>query len=149
MESTLNISANLRAVDTIKSEILSEVSNLYRSLSEYNDKAGSSEVAECIATIICMDYILARRAGISFRLLTERFPSCWKWQLREITKSRLSFRICRNWKNISVHVNILERQCCLWKNAMVTLTVLLLSFHAWWVFWFLQTVYIKHTAITK
>jgi len=66
MESTLNISANLRAVDTIKSEILSEVSNLYRSLSEYNDKAGSSEVTECIATIICMDYILARRAGISF-----------------------------------------------------------------------------------
>ena len=66
MESTLNISANLRAVDTIKSEILSEVSNLYRSLSEYNDRAGSGEITECIATIISMDYILARRAGISF-----------------------------------------------------------------------------------
>ena len=78
MESTLNISANLRAVDTIKCEILSEVSNLYRSLSEYNEAADSAEVNECIATIISMDYILARRAGISFSEVDKKITELLK-----------------------------------------------------------------------
>ncbi len=67
MEATLNISANLRAVDTIKSEVLAEVANLYKSLSEYNETDSFEEVTERIATIIAMDYILARRVGISFK----------------------------------------------------------------------------------
>ena len=72
MEATLNISANLRAIDTIKSEVLAEMANLYKSLSEYNEDDSFEAVTESIATIIAMDYILARRVGISFRNIDEK-----------------------------------------------------------------------------
>ncbi len=62
----MNISANLKAIDTIKSEILSEVANLYRALSEYDEMSGGDAVTSSIATIIAMDYILARRLGLGF-----------------------------------------------------------------------------------
>ncbi len=75
MESTLNISANLKAVDTIKSEILYEVSRLYHYLSEYNDDDNLGDVTEAVATIIAMDYILARRVGISFSDIDKKILS--------------------------------------------------------------------------
>lgn len=62
----MNISMNLKAIDTIKSEILSEVANLYRALAEYDEMGEYENVSNSIATIIAMDYILARRLGLSF-----------------------------------------------------------------------------------
>ena len=46
----INIAANVRAIDTIKSEILSEVSNLYRTLALYDSDAVYDEVSGEIAT---------------------------------------------------------------------------------------------------
>lgn len=62
----MNISTNLRAIDTIKSEILSEVAKLYRTLADYDEVGGYDSVSNEIATIIAMNYILARRLGLTF-----------------------------------------------------------------------------------
>ena len=62
----MNISTNLRAIDTIKSEILSEVAQLYKALADYDEVGGYDSVSNEIATIIAMNYILARRLGLTF-----------------------------------------------------------------------------------
>ena len=66
MEQTLNLSTNLRAVDNIKSEILSEVARLYQGLADYDSKEIYERVLGSVATIVAMDYILARRIGLEF-----------------------------------------------------------------------------------
>ena len=75
MEKTLNISANLKAVDTIKSVVLYEIANLYRSLSEYSDSCNEKKIGESISTIISTGYILARRVGLTYsdidRIITD------------------------------------------------------------------------------
>lgn len=63
----MNISTNIKAVDTIKSEILSEVAALYRALADYDEVGEYDSVQNSISTIIAMDYILARRLGLSFK----------------------------------------------------------------------------------
>lgn len=72
MEQTLNLSANLRAVDSIKSEILSEVSRLYQVLSDYDNAEIYERALQSIATIVAMDYILARRIGLDFELVDQK-----------------------------------------------------------------------------
>jgi hypothetical protein len=62
----MNISANLRAIDMIKGEILSEIAKLYKTLADYDEIGDYEGVTNEIATVIAMDYILARRLGVSF-----------------------------------------------------------------------------------
>ncbi len=62
----MNISTNLKAVDMIKGEILSEIAKLYRTLADYDEIGEYESVTSEIATVIAMDYILARRLGITF-----------------------------------------------------------------------------------
>ncbi|MCI8404664.1 MAG: hypothetical protein HFE49_07150 [Clostridia bacterium] len=62
----MNISTNLKAIDMIKGEILSEIANLYRTLADYDEIGEYECVTNEIATVIAMDYILARRLGLSF-----------------------------------------------------------------------------------
>ena len=72
MEQTLNLSTNLRAVDSIKSEILSEVARLYNALSDYETAGLESRVVEHISTIIAMNYILSRRMGLDFNSIDSK-----------------------------------------------------------------------------
>lgn len=67
MEQTLKLSTNLKAVDNLKSEILSEVAGLYRELADYDSPEIYERVLNSAATIIAMDYILARRIGLEFQ----------------------------------------------------------------------------------
>ena len=62
----MNISTNLKAIDIIKSEILSEVAKLYKTLADYDEIGEYESVSNEIATIIAMDYILARRLGLTY-----------------------------------------------------------------------------------
>ncbi len=62
----MDISTNLRAIDMLKGEILSEVANLYKSLADYDEIGEYDSITGEIATVIAMDYILARRLGVSF-----------------------------------------------------------------------------------
>ena len=62
----MNISTNLKAIETIKGEILSEMAKLYKTLADYDEVGEYESVTNEIATIIAMDYILARRLGVTF-----------------------------------------------------------------------------------
>ncbi|MDD6762130.1 MAG: MazG-like family protein [Clostridiales bacterium] len=68
----MNISNNLKAIEEIKSDILSEVANLYRTLADYDELADYGPVESSISTIVAMDYILARHLGITFGTLDAR-----------------------------------------------------------------------------
>lgn len=68
----MNISTNIKAIDTIKSEVLSEVAALYRALADYDGEGEYDNVENSISTIIAMDYILARRLGINFKSIDSK-----------------------------------------------------------------------------
>lgn len=68
----MNIANNLKAIEGIKSDILSEVAELYGTLADYDELADYGAVESAAATIIAMDYILARHLGISFASLDAR-----------------------------------------------------------------------------
>ena len=68
----MNIAANLKAIEEIKSEILSEVANLYRTLADYDELADYGGVENSISTIVAMDYILAKHLGIAHSTLDAR-----------------------------------------------------------------------------
>lgn len=68
----MNIAANLKAIEEIKSEILSEVANLYRTLADYDELADYGSVENSISTIVAMDYILAKHLGIAHSTLDAR-----------------------------------------------------------------------------
>ncbi len=72
MEQTLNLSTNIRAIDNLKSEILSEVARLYRELADFEDAEIYERVSNSIATIVAMDYILARRIGLDFESIDKK-----------------------------------------------------------------------------
>ena len=71
-EKSFSVSKNLQAVDMIKAEILSEVSHLYQTMAYYDETESYDSVENSIATIIAMDYILARRLGLSFSAVDEK-----------------------------------------------------------------------------
>ena len=66
MEQITNLTTNIRAIDNIKSEVLCEVARLYRELADFDDENLYENVSGSIATIIALDYILARRMGLQF-----------------------------------------------------------------------------------
>ena len=68
----INIAANVRAIDTVKSELLSELSRLYRTLAEYDEGPLYDEVLDELATINAMCYILSKRLGMSFESVDDR-----------------------------------------------------------------------------
>ena len=68
----MNISTNLKAIDMIKGEILSEIAHLYRTLADYDEIGDYESVTNEIATVIAMDYILARRLGIGYASIDKK-----------------------------------------------------------------------------
>lgn len=68
----MNIANNLKAIEGIKSDILSEVANLYKALADYDELADYTNVENSIATIVAMDYILAKHLGIAHSTLDSR-----------------------------------------------------------------------------
>ncbi len=68
----MNIAANLKAIEQIKSEVLTEVANLYRTLADYDEIADYNAVENSISTIVAMDYILAKHLGITHSTLDSR-----------------------------------------------------------------------------
>ncbi len=71
----INIAANIRAIDTVKGELLSEIAKLYRTLSDYGEDPIYDDVLEELASINAMSYILARRLGMEFRAVDEKMLS--------------------------------------------------------------------------
>lgn len=72
IKQTSNLTTNIRAIENIKSQILSEVSALYVQLADYEDTNLYDNVTGSIATIVAMDYILARRMGLDFKMVDDK-----------------------------------------------------------------------------
>ena len=70
----MNISTNLKAIDMIKGEILSEIAHLYRTLADYDEIGDYESVTNEIATVIAMDYILAIGFAISIPAISGALP---------------------------------------------------------------------------
>lgn len=68
----MNIANNLKAIEGIKSDILTEIADLYKKLADYDELADYGSVESSISTIIAMDYILARRLGITYNTIDTR-----------------------------------------------------------------------------
>ena len=68
----MNIANNLVAIEEIKSDILGEVADLYKKLADYDELSDYGSVESSVATIIAMDYILARHLGISYSSVDAR-----------------------------------------------------------------------------
>ncbi len=68
----MNIATNLKAIERIKSDILSEVAHLYGFLADYDELEDYANIESSIATVIAMDYILAKHLGIGYSTLDAR-----------------------------------------------------------------------------
>ncbi|MBR0359817.1 MAG: hypothetical protein IIX21_01735 [Clostridia bacterium] len=68
----MNIANNLVAIEEIKSDILGEVADLYKKLADYDELSDYGSVESSVATIIAMDYILARHLGIAYSSVDSR-----------------------------------------------------------------------------
>lgn len=68
----MNIAANLKAIESIKGEILGEVANLYRILSDYDELSDYGNVENSVSAIITTSYILAKHLGIAYSTLDTR-----------------------------------------------------------------------------
>ncbi len=68
----MNIVNNLKAIDEIKADILTEVAELHKKLADYDELADYGPVENSISTIIAMDYILARHLGIAHSTIDGR-----------------------------------------------------------------------------
>lgn len=77
-QNNIRISANLKAIDLLKSEILSEVSHLFKSLCSPDSSDSYNVVSEIIASIIAMSYTLARRLGISYTSIDSKITALTK-----------------------------------------------------------------------
>lgn len=64
MENDLHISANLKAIEELKAELLTAVAVLYRKMADFEEDDG--EVFDTGASAIALTYILLRRLGNDF-----------------------------------------------------------------------------------
>jgi len=77
-QNKIRIGANLKAIDWLKSEILSEVSHLFKNLCSPGENDSYNLVSEIIASIIAMSYTLARRLGISYSSIDSKIVALTK-----------------------------------------------------------------------
>jgi hypothetical protein len=68
----INISGNMKAVEWLKAELLSELSLLYQAMADSQESSSYAKVEDTISSIITMSYILARRLGMSYSSIDER-----------------------------------------------------------------------------
>lgn len=88
----MNIADNLKVIEEIKSDILGEVADLYKKLADYDELADYGNVESSVATIIAMDYILARHLGIAYSAVDSRI--CDLLEMAEENSHPLETEFC-------------------------------------------------------
>ncbi len=73
MDNDLHISANLKAIEEIKAELLTAVAVLYRRLADFESE--DDEVLDTGASAVALGYILMRRLGSEFSATDERIAA--------------------------------------------------------------------------
>lgn len=65
MNDEFDVTANIKIIEWIKVELLGAVTSLYRTLLK-GVKASQDHILDCIAGIIILAYLLAKRLGLDF-----------------------------------------------------------------------------------
>lgn len=65
----LDITRNIRLIEWLKSELLMDISNLFKVLANGFKEDVQTSVTETLANIILIAYILGRRLGISYNAI--------------------------------------------------------------------------------
>lgn len=68
-EKDLDVSRNIRTVEWLKSELLTDIAGLYRSLSGNFRETQQDSVTELIPDIIILGYLLGKRLGIGYNAI--------------------------------------------------------------------------------
>jgi hypothetical protein len=67
-EREIDITKNIKIIESLKCELLSDISQLYTSMSEYSTSE-SAERDDILANMIMITYMLSKRLGISYQAL--------------------------------------------------------------------------------
>ncbi len=62
----MNISTNLKAIDTLKSSVLCEIARLYGAMANHDTELDEHVIEEGIASVIAMCYMLSKRLGFDY-----------------------------------------------------------------------------------
>ncbi len=62
----MNISTNLKAIDTLKSSVLCEIARLYGELANHDTELDERVIEDEIASVIAMCYMLSKRLGFDY-----------------------------------------------------------------------------------
>lgn len=65
MNGDFDVTGNLKAIEWMKTELLSAVTSLYRVLQK-GSKASQDMILDCLAGIIILTYLLSRRLGLDY-----------------------------------------------------------------------------------
>ena len=66
MSGSLDISRNLRIIETLKSELLEDIATLYRHLADPVPKDTREVAADALSDMIVICYLLGKRLGIDY-----------------------------------------------------------------------------------
>jgi len=67
----LDITKNVRLVEWLKSEMLTSVADLFKLLTN-GVKVSQEALADCLANIIIVSYLLGKRLGVHFAVIDEK-----------------------------------------------------------------------------
>ncbi len=62
----MNISTNLKAIDTLKSSVLCGIARLYSELANHDTEQDERVIEDEIASVIAMCYMLSKRLGFDY-----------------------------------------------------------------------------------
>ncbi|NLT19827.1 MAG: hypothetical protein GXY16_02380 [Syntrophomonadaceae bacterium] len=75
----IDVAKNLKTIEWLKAELAASVGGLFKALL----KTGNDAVADALAAIIIVAYILGRRVGVSFQLIDATITSKLSEKIKE------------------------------------------------------------------
>ena len=82
-EKEIDITRNIKIIEWLKSELLTDVANLYKALVNGMKDEINESVAETLSNIILICYLLGRRLGISYHAIEMKIENKVKLGLIE------------------------------------------------------------------
>lgn len=79
----IDITKNIRMIEWLKSELLTDIANLYKSLANGIKEEIHETVSDTLSNIILISYLLGRRLGISYNAIENKVENKIKLGLVE------------------------------------------------------------------
>lgn len=74
-DNQLDITRNIKIIDWLKSELLTDVANLFKSLVNGVREEVSENLSDTLANIILICYLLGKRLGINYRVIETKIEN--------------------------------------------------------------------------